>query len=226
MENNEDKIINSQRNKKIIVPLIMAVFTMLILAVGATYAYISVTANNNFGTQTIKGTIPPIGSVALSKGQSLSMEVTRQGMMKENPKTYYATSTGISDSDSSMQTISTAQVTGEGTFTCDYTLNAKATGELFTKAIGKGTGLLTLEISDKTYDFNETQTDLTSENGLDINGQFTGLTASNTQTASDKNSIQARFKLQNSETADQTDLNGKSGTITFSVKTFTCTATE
>ena len=42
-----------KENKKVIVPIILGVFALVVLVIGATYAYFTVSAPNNFGTKTI-----------------------------------------------------------------------------------------------------------------------------------------------------------------------------
>ncbi len=229
---NENNEFNNNRpksmNKAIIVPTVIAIVMLLVLTLGATYAYISVTTSNNFGTPTIQGKVPSIGSVTMNAGTSLTLTTTRQGMMDENAKAYYASPSGISESNA-MQTVATAIVSGEGTFTCTYTLNIKGDGDLLKKSKSLGPNLVTLEVtygnygtSTVTYDFNNDLTtagNILSNSGASLNGTFTGLTQGHGGT------IQARFKLENSATANQTTLNGTSGTITFSVSSFACTAT-
>jgi len=112
-----------ENSKKIIVPTIVAIVTLVMLTVGATYAYFTVSATNSFGTKTITATTPEIGSVALSTGSNLSMTLTAAQMMKQSSDvTYYASASGATTTATTAN-IGTATVTGAGTFTCNYTLS-------------------------------------------------------------------------------------------------------
>ncbi len=218
---------NNNNNKKLILPMIVAITVLILLTLGATFAYIQVQTTNSFGNPTITGTVPPIGSVTINQGASLSLSVTRPEMMKEHSATYYATSNGMNTSATEMQTIANTTVIGEGTFSCTYTLNVKATGDLLKNSFALGSDLVTLEVSDgtngsetKKYDFNDDlESIIRSEHGVDLHGTLTDLTNSYSR------NIQARFKLTNSSEKDQTELNGTSGTITFTITDFNCTAT-
>lgn len=222
-----EDVTKEKNRKKALIPMFIAVLTLAVLAAGATYAYIQVQTYNNFGNPTITGTVPSIGSVAITTGTSLSLTTTRQGMMDENPTVYYATPSGINTSDSNFQTIGTATVSGAGTFTCYYTLNVKGEGALLSNSQNKGAGLVTLEVKSgtngnttETYDFNNDLTGtVLSGNGVNLYGTFTDLTVSQSRT------IEARFKLTNSANQDQTALNGTTGTITFTLSGLSCTAT-
>ncbi len=222
-----DNVTKNNNNKKLILPMAVAITTLIILSLGATYAYIQVQTTNNFGEPTISGTVPSIGNVTMNAGTSLSLSVSRPQMMKDNPATYYATSGGMSTTSADMQTIATATVSGEGVFTCTYILNVKGEGTLLTNSWRLGNNLVTLEISsssngniNQTYDFNDDlNSTVLSPNGTNISGQFTGLSISQLGT------IYARFKLTNSQDKDQSELNNTSGTITFTVSNLNCTAT-
>ncbi len=220
---NENKI-NVNKNK-LIMPTFIAIVTLLLLSVGATYAYIKVQTTDNFATPTISGTTPKIGSVALKAGTSLSLSPSISEMMIDRPATYYATTAGTSTTNSNWQTIGTATVSGEGTYTCDYTIAIKGTGNLLTNSKNLGNDLLLLEVQhgtdgaqNTTYDFNDTSGDPVI-NGTTLTGKLTGLSQSTPKT------ITARFRLVNSESQNQTQLSGTSATISFTLSSFSCTAT-
>lgn len=212
---------NMDNMKKVVFPTLIAVVFMLVLIVGATYAYVSVTSNNSFGTPTIKSSIPSIGSVTINKGTDLTLNLTLSQVQKPSSDVvYYATASGPSTQATS-PVIATATVTGEGTFTCSYTISVSASGELFTNSVGLGGGLLYLTInggtngaSATTHDFN------TAWSNKTVTGTLTGITSGAAKT------ITAQLYYKNSATIDQTKLNGKSGTVTFTMTDFSCTATS
>ena len=68
--------------KKVIVPIVIGVLTLLVLVIGATYAYFAVGINNNFGTTTISASADEVGTVTLTNiNSTLSMNVTAADMM-------------------------------------------------------------------------------------------------------------------------------------------------
>ena len=111
-----------KENKKIMMPLIFAILTLIALVSGATFAYYTVETQNNYKTIKANVSASEVGSVAISSGPSLSLELTRPLLMKfETDKTYIATSNGAPvEEQNDKQVIATAQVTGPGTFTCNY----------------------------------------------------------------------------------------------------------
>ncbi len=221
MENNEK---NKNDSMKVILPAIIAVLTLILLTVGATYAYFSVgTSATGFTERQAQASADAMGNVVLSSGTNLSMSVTAAQMMKQtNDVTYYASSSGTKTSPTT-ETIGTAKVEGAGTFKCTYKLTVSATGtnNMYTKfqgMTGKSTGQLVLTVNNggtaTTMDFNTA-----SLFPKTINGTMTGLTSTSSKT------ITAQLKLVNSKTVDQTALAGTDITIKFNVSDFECTAT-
>ena len=198
--------------KKIIVPTIVAIVTLVMLTVGATYAYFTVSSTNNFGTKTITATTPEIGSVALSTGSNLYLNLSRVNMMSANQGTYYAvtSSTGAATTTETTATIATAKVTGAGTFTCNYTLNVAEEGTLKDALTAAGTAILNVNGTD--YDVYSTTFPKT------ITGTLTGLTSSTSKT------LTASLRFVNTN-ANQNTLANKTLTLTFTATAFSCTAT-
>jgi len=205
--------------KKILVPTIIAVVTLVMLVVGATYAYFSVGTDNNFGTRTIQASAAEVGSVALATGSNLTMNLTAAQMMKsEGGSTYYASASGTTET-ATTATIGTATVTGAGTFTCTYELNVAASGTknmytAFQGMTGKSSGQIVLTVNGTAYDFNTA-----SLFPKTISGTMTGLTSAASQ------KITAQLKVVNSATVDQSALAGTDLTLSFTVSDFECTAT-
>ena len=207
-----------ENSKKIIVPTIVAIVTLVMLTVGATYAYFTVSSTNNFGTKTITATTPEVGSVALSTGSNLSMTLTAAQMMKQSSDvTYYASASGATTTATTAN-IGTATVTGAGTFTCNYTLsvtdNDNSLYDAFQSMTGKSAGQIVLTVNGTAYDFNTA-----SLFPKTITGTMSGLTSSASQ------NITAQLKFVNKASVDQSSLAGKTITLTFTVSNFSCTAT-
>jgi len=207
------------KNKKIVVPTIVAVLTLVILTVGAAYAYFTVSTTNSFGTKTITATTPSVGSVALTSGTNLTMNVTASQMMAGNSDIiYYASENGTTTTETT-ETIGTATVTGEGTFSCDYTLtiddNSNSLYDAFQSMSTKSAGQIVLSVNEVEYDFNTTNLFPKT-----ISGTMNGLTSSNPK------NITAQLKLVNKINVDQSALAGKTLTLSFNVSNFKCNATE
>jgi len=195
--------------KKVLLPIIVAIATLVIITVGATYAYFAVNTSNDFGTTTINATADSIGSVALTSESNLTMSLTASDMMaKGSDVTYYATASGKETTETS-PVIATATVIGEGTYNCSYTITvtSSSTNSLYTAfnaMTGKDEEQIVLKVGTNTYDFyNTTWTNGHTET---ITGQFTGITSS---TAAASRQLTAEFYLVNSNTIDQSALAGK-----------------
>lgn len=72
-----------ENNKKILIPTIVAVVTLVVLVVGATYAYFTVGAENNFETKTIEAKAESVGVVTLQGGSNLYLNIPAHLMMKD-----------------------------------------------------------------------------------------------------------------------------------------------
>lgn len=205
--------------KKILAPTILAIVTLVLITVGATYAYFVVnTDTKQFETRTAEASTPSLGSVALASGTNLSMTLTTADMMQGSSDiTYYASSTGKTTT-ATTETIGTATVTGAGTFDCNYTLtvtdNDNSLYDAFQSWNGKTTGQIVLTVNGTDYDFNEAN--LFSNT---ISGSFTGLKEGTNGT------ITASLKIVNKKDVNQNDLANKSITLSFAVSDFKCTAT-
>jgi len=199
--------------KKIIIPMVVAIATVILLTVGATYAYFAVGTSYESYTTNITASTPSVGSVALNAGTSLSMNLTRaQMMLQSNDVTYYATSNGTPQTTSNPINIATTKVTGAGTFTCDYTLNVAYTGTMKEKIPAAGSVILNVNGTD--YDVYSTTFPITT-----IKGTLTGLTATATK------SITASLRVVNLKGTNQSAMADTNMTLTFTASAFTCTAT-
>ena len=204
--------------KKILLPTVIAVVTLIALVVGATYAYFSVATTNNFGTRTVTASAADVGSVALVAGSNLSMSLTAADMMNKGSDTIYYASASGKTTTLTTANIATASVTGAGTFTCNYTLtvddNTSSMYDAFQNMSTKSAGQIVLSVNGTAYDFNTS-----SLFPKTISGTMAGLTASVSK------NITAQLKVVNKTSIDQSDLAGTSITLTFKVTAFSCTAT-
>ncbi len=63
--------------------LIVGIVVMLLIIIGASYAYFTVGTTNNFGTHTVSGTMEDVGSVSLvSTGNNISLNLSAADMMQ------------------------------------------------------------------------------------------------------------------------------------------------
>ena len=110
------------KDKKVIISTIIGVVVLVILVVGASYAYFSVQVKNNFTKTNISSTVDSIGHVTMSPGSDISMEITSGQMMnKGSDVVYYGSSEGTKEEETS-EIIGTASVSGNGVFNCTYDL--------------------------------------------------------------------------------------------------------
>ena len=205
--------------KKVIVPIIISVATLILLTVGATYAYFSVNTTNNFGTKTITTSAESIGNVALSTGNNLILDLSAKDMMNQGSDlAYYASSDGTTTTPT-IEKIGTATVTGEGIYNCTYKItmndNSSSMYDVFQGMSNKAAGQIILTVNGIEYDFNTS--------GLfskEISGTMYGITSEEAR------DITASLKIVNKTSVDQSALAGSNITITFSATSFECNAVE
>lgn len=215
-----------ENDKKIIVSTMVGIAVLLVLVVGASFAYFSVNATNSATNSTVKGTTESVGNVTLSGGSNLMLNITAENMAQPaNNVTYYATTTGTPSTTAQNVTVATATVSGNGTMDCDYTLTIEksATNDLYTAfknatATGKGANQVVLKVNNgettngtQTYDFNSNLTF-----PITYNGTLTGLTSAAVR------NITASFSMVNLKDYDQSYLAGKDITFTFKFTNFSC----
>ena len=132
-----------ENNKKILIPTIVAVVTLIVLVVGATYAYFTVGATNNFETRTIEASADSVGVVTLTSSEdNLYLNLPAHLMMKdaipegEDDVIYYATTDpdGLPTTEATKYTAATFTLTGEGTYECSVDYDLDISGTMFEKA--------------------------------------------------------------------------------------------
>ena len=208
--------------KKIVIPAIVAVVTMIALTVGATYAYFQVNVSSSVTNSTVNATTAPISSVALSGGnKTISMNITAANMVKGGAdKTFYAPATGSTPVETASNiVVGTATQTGAGNNSCTYTITITPSVytlyTAFSTMEGKAANQIVLTVGDQTFDFND------NDFGQPITK--TGNITTNGEKAYD---ITANFKFVNSNTINQNDLAGKTETFTIGLSGLSCTATS
>ena len=220
--------------KKILVPTIIAIVTLVILTVGATFAYFTFGSDNEFGTQTIEATTGALGSgVSLSKVENsdLTLAVSAVQMLQTTDSsdlTYYATGS------QTPQNVGKFSVAGSGNFDCTYTLTitksaTDSSKDMYTKfqsfvsggTYSDYTGQVFLTVNDQTYDF-ATANLFTGTNNDTIT--YSG-SVSNISEAQDEY-ITANMAIVNKGNVDQTSLNDSEIKLTFSIADLSCTLVE
>ena len=240
MENND--------KKKTLVPTIVAVVTLIALIAGATYAYFAVGTNTEgFTTQNINANAESVGSVILTKtGNGIYLNLSRVNMMKqfdnEAPKdvTYYGvdTPTGTPVTTMNKIPIGTATVTGEGNYTCTYSLtvtnaNSSAANNMYTAFQNWKTNgyyeneTLVSSSSDATIgqivlNVGGTEYDFYNENifNTKATGTLENITSENAKT------IEAYMYVKNDGNKNQNAIAGTEINIEVTVDSFNCTAVE
>ena len=207
-------------NKKMLFYTILIIGLLIVLVTGATYAYFNVPFTRATGT--VKAIVegPPDGSVVITSGEVLSLNMERAGMMQQNAdRTFYATTTGNGkpvEEQSEKPVVATAKAIGNYTFNCDYKLHVQMEGnmyEAFQTLEDKSEGQIVLTVDNHNYDF-ANSTEL--KDGFDVTGQITNLSSSKPQT------INAQFKIVNKSNIDQTGLKNTNVKFNFSIVEFTC----
>lgn len=208
--------------KKVLVPTIIAIAVLIVMTVGATFAYFTFNSQNDFETVNIEANTGALGSgVSLKKAENadLTLNVSATDMLVDNAGSYYASGS------STPKTIATIAVAGAGKFNCTYAIEITKTStegkDLYTKfqSAALGEGQVYINLNEKTYDF--ATANLFDNNGkITYNGTVTGITsAANTD-------ITANLTIVNSASVDQTAINDSDIKLSFSATAFNCTLVE
>ena len=207
------------KDKKIMVSAIIGIGVLVLLVLGATFAYFVVPVKNNFTKTNASSKIDSIGTVTLSPGSDISMEITSGQMMQmDTDVAYYGSSEGTTEEETS-EIIATASVSGNGVFNCTYDLvmNATGTNNMYDAVQGMSDkeGQLILTVNGVRYDFSTTNLFPKT-----ISGEMLGLTEGVNQ------ELTAQLKLINKTGTEQNALIGTDINITFELQNFECSATE
>ncbi len=231
MKRKENVKDDKQKNiRKAIFPLIVAVSTLLVFVIGATYAYFGVGITGNNIVTTITGSTPKQTVIALqSKSNQLSISLTAEQMSptvsSSADKKYFADVNGTVSDNSPGPVIAAITITGDtaNTYTCTYKYNIKATadGIISTYKNHYGFGGIRLWLTGMTtgsWDITE-QKYVTAllGTGLEITGSMT--IGGSTKTRN----LQITFRIDNLKDKDQTFMAGKSETLTITTTLTSCT---
>jgi len=225
------------RKKKITV-LVIGIATLVVLVLGATYAYFVAEATNLFGTYTITAETENVGGVMLEKsatGLSLNLKTTDM-IQQEEDVMYYATTDGTPSTSSNEVTIGTASVidtSDTNYYTCNYTLsitngNSSSASNMYTAFQNWKTngytngnvsvsgsyateGQIVLTVAGQTYDFATSSLFPITYNG----------TLSYIHTGESKD-IKASLYVKNEEEINQIAIAGTTININVEVTNFSC----
>ena len=128
---------------------VVAVATLLVAVVGATFAFF--TANNSVGgTTTVTATTEAVGTVTLSGGAALTLALDENDMTSAaagaTGKTYWATTTGnyaTSQEDVIASKVTVANGEAGTVYNCSYTLKVTQTGDAADLKAGDASLVLT-----------------------------------------------------------------------------------
>ena len=189
--------------------IIIAVATLLITVVGATYAYFtSVTRFEDFLTN-ISLETEDIRAVSIVSGKNLNLKLSAADMMKQDSDVaYYATEDGTPQTEENTIALASATTVDEYTYVCNYTLNIACDGDMLEKIPGEGTAILNVNGFD--YDLYNTSFPTT------ISGTLSGLTSNNPV------AINGSLRIINLKGTNQSDMAGTKMTLTFTAEKFDC----
>ncbi len=223
--NNNDRI---GAAKKALLPALIAVIVLLGLIVGATWAFFTAKVTNSSTPTTASAKAPKIPLVTLQPGvTSLSMDLSvadMKGSSDGTTKTYYASETGRVDSQSTSPTIATLSLSNDekNTYTCDYTITAKATVASDKKSLiaaysdhTTNTNELMLKLNNQPYDLaTSTHNTAILRDGIVYNGSID-------VNSSEQANLTAQFSFT-SNSEDQTFINNTEAIINITVALTGC----
>lgn len=204
------------KETKIIIPTLFAIIIFVFLVIGSTYAYFTMNATTTGGSTNVNFKAENVGISKLQAGNNLKLNLSLTDMMKKNNNvTYYATLDGTPSTSENSEVIAIASVEGNGTMKCNYNLGVTASGtnnmyDAFINMKNKSENQLILNVDGQDYDLYD----------IEFPYSITG-TLNNISDGNPKN-ITASFRLVNRYDLDQSDLNSKDLTLSFSVISYEC----
>jgi len=208
-----------ENNKKILVPTIIAVATLVLLVVGATYAYFTTTSTNRFGTKELNASLEDMAdAVVLEQLENeLSLNVTRAMMSEDNAWNVYFASGNYVPAN-----IAKISVTGDGTYKCDYKITVTKSAssiendlyETFKNKSEYGTEIL-FYLDNVVYDLGY------EENLFPLTYESTMYNITN----ENPKYITSNLGIENTD-YEQNFIKGKDITLTYSISDFECELSE
>jgi len=195
---------------------IIAVATLLVAIIGASFAYFTATTNDGGGMTIVTSTTETIASVNLNNPtETLKIKLTANDMAEDNLGTYWATDNVANNYDSNaiQRAIAVATVDEGGSATAKYKCSAKVNVAL------SGNMADDLLSGDAYIQFGgllNTKVDLTE---IDSDGYLVEFNLNGNTTKSQ--SVTAAIAMVNRE-VNQNHLAGKTLTVTFSNTDFGC----
>ena len=203
--------------KVAIIQLVLAAFSLIIVTIGATYAYFKIDIKSNNQSTKINTKIQDVGCIILSKKTSnMFMNLTSVNMIKQDSDiNFYASSEGKT-TEPTEEVLSTITVSGEGVFNCEYDLVINASNQenmytVFQNMSQKSWNQIILTANGINYDFN-------TENLFPIRKHFT----INDLEEENPAEITGALKIVNRKDIDQSDLAGTNINLSFAVENFNC----
>ncbi len=219
---------------------VIAVATLLVAVVGATFAFFAIQATSESNAKaTITGSTENanVGSVALTGNTTLKLNLTAENMSKANQgKTYYASTDGTAKESEEKLTVGTATLTGgDSGIVYECTANYKVTYDDSSANIewadadetnGDDKAVLKLYGKDANVTLDG---DLAT--AIKLKDLQTAATAGKTGTVKFKltgtgetvtEELQASLSLANSDKEQQTRLANKTFTVTLETTAFSC----
>ena len=201
--------------KNTILLTVIAVATLLIAVVGATFAYFTAGQTNAGGTTTVTATSESVGSVTLTnETENLHLTLSASDMAQNNLGVYWATDVADANYDEVMtpRNIATATLTGgseTAKYECTATINVDLEGTMAESLVAGDAyvqfgGLLTERI----------QLSKVKDEGYQVTFQLDGTTTKS-------QSVTAAIAIEN-KNAEQNRLQGKTLEIEFSNSDFNC----
>lgn len=201
------------------IPLILGIITLIVLSIGATFAYFGITTGSSSSTTRTNTNVESVGSVNLNRiNTNLYIHLTNESMSKRsNDVNYYASSSGITTTET-VENIGEIVAIGNGNFNCEYdmSIQSSATNSMYTafqNMSNKSSGQIILSVNDVNYDFNDS-----SLFPKVVHNTITGVTQGTPKY------IKASLMIVNKKNIDQSALAGTDITISFTINNFSCTA--
>ncbi len=215
--------------KNVMLLTVIAVATLLVAVVGATFAYFSLTNTNNGGTTTATTTTEQMGTITLSDGEEdLHLKLTAANMAEAKAgQKYFAVkdTEGTPSTTSVKANVVKASIAGgsnTATYTCNGKLNVKVTGTDITASELSGKVTLTADAKTTITGGEVSLTDAAATNGVDVTYVMTAI---KNDTATTPEKIYADMYFENTSST-QNSLAGKTITATIESTEFSCTVDQ
>ncbi len=218
--------------KNTILLTVIAVATLLVAVVGATFAYFSVTTSSEgYSATTVTGQTGKIPTITVTNpNKNLTLNVSATEMAQENAKEYYAKSGTECASQASCNipttktyhqilSVETKEGDTDTVYSCTGTIDVEASGGMTELSDQLQTGDVSIELKNLTGDDGTELIDLVSltstENKTSKSLKFE-INGNNTV------NVEAFVMLENSSSAEQNYLAGKDLNVTITAKNVQC----